>query len=214
MQQKQINQLKKIYKAKRQEILKRLDDFKKVWAKSDEEIFSELCFCILTPQSKAKVCDSIINNLKKNRLLFKGNVKKIRPFLKKARFYKNKSRYLVECRNFFKNNGRLCMKNRLVNKDILSTREWLVGNIKGIGYKEASHFLRNIGLGDNLAILDIHILRNLKKFGVIKELPKTLTKRLYLETEHKLKKFCQKVKIPPSHLDLLFWSTETGEIFK
>jgi len=60
------------------------------------------------------------------------------------------------------------------NKDM---REWLIRSIRGIGYKEASHFLRNIGLGENLAILDRHILKNLKFFGVIEEIPASLPKK-------------------------------------
>jgi N-glycosylase/DNA lyase len=211
---KNIIQLKDFYKTRRQEILKRLEDFKRVWDKNDKKIFSELCFCILTPQSKAEVCNKIINNLKRNNLLFKGGIDNIRPFLKKARFYRNKSRYIIEARRFFNNNGKIGIKKRLDISNIIATRDWLVKNIKGIGYKEASHFLRNIGFGENLAILDVHILKNLRKFGVIKETPKTITKKRYLDIENKLKKFSDKTKIPMAHLDLLFWSMETGKIFK
>ena len=87
-------------------------------------------------------------------------------------------------------------------------------NVNGLGYKETSHFLRNIGLGKNFAILDRHILKNLKRYGVIKSIPKTLTRKKYLEIERKMKKFSEKIKIPLAELDLLFWSEETGEIFK
>ncbi|GAJ17855.1 unnamed protein product, partial [marine sediment metagenome] len=31
------------------------------------------------------------------------------------------------------------------NIDEIKLREWVVKNFKGLGYKEASHFLRNIG---------------------------------------------------------------------
>ena len=207
-------QLKKLYKERRLEILNRLQDFKKIWNKNDNEIFSELCFCILTPQSKAQTCDNIIYTLKNNRLLFIGNIGQIRPYLRRARFYKNKSRYIIEARRFFLNNGNIKIKNKLDMKDIKKTRDWLVKNVKGIGYKEASHFLRNIGFGDNLAILDIHILKNLKRLGIISKLPNTLTKKKYLEIENKLEEFSNKIKIPISYLDLLFWSIGTGKIFK
>jgi len=207
-------QLKKFYKIKRQEILKRSENFKKIWDKNDRKIFSELCFCVLTPQSKAEACNEIINKLVKEKLLFKGSVNNIMPYLKKARFYRNKSRYIIEARNLFENNGKIKIKDKLNIRNILATRDWLVENVKGIGYKEASHFLRNIGFGENLAILDVHILENLKKFGIIKELPKFITKKLYLDIENKLKKFSYRVKIPMMHLDLLFWSMETGKIFK
>lgn len=87
-------------------------------------------------------------------------------------------------------------------------------NVKGMGYKEASHFLRNIGFADDLAILDRHILKNLKIFGIIEEIPKSLSKKKYLEIEEKMRNLANEVNIPLSHLDLLFWSKETGEIFK
>ena len=83
-----------------------------------------------------------------------------------------------------------------------------------MGYKEASHFLRNIGFADDLAILDRHILKNLKIFGIIDEIPKSLSKKKYIEIEEKMRNLANEVNIPLSHLDLLFWSKETGEIFK
>ena len=98
--------------------------------------------------------------------------------------------------------------------DAAAAREWLVENVKGLGYKEASHFLRNIGLGENLAILDRHILKNLALLGVIKEVPTSLTKRIYLEIERKMIAFSKEANIPMGHLDLLLWYKEAGEVFK
>ena len=98
--------------------------------------------------------------------------------------------------------------------DVYSAREWLVQNVKGIGYKEASHFLRNIGFGEELAILDRHILKNLKFFGAIEEIPRSLPRKKYFEIEKKMKKLAEKVKISMSHLDLVLWYKETGEVFK
>ncbi|MEK9139334.1 MAG: DNA lyase, partial [Bacteroidota bacterium] len=92
-------------------------------------------------------------------------------------------------------------------------RAWLVKNVKGLGWKEASHFLRNIG-HHNLAILDRHILKNLKRHNVIRTLPKTLTAKRYLTIEKKFLAFSQHLGISMDELDLLFWSRETGEILK
>lgn len=209
-----MKQLKELYKIKKTEISKRIEDFRNVWNQNDNRIFAELCFCISTPQSRAEVCNEIISKLEKSRLLFKGKVNEIMPYVRKARFYKNKSKYIVEARVFFQHNGRIKLKDKLDICNIETTRDWLVKNIKGIGYKEASHFLRNIGFGENIAILDVHILRNLKKFGVINNIPKSMTKKIYLDIENKLKKFSHRIKIPMAHLDLLFWSMGTGKIFK
>ncbi len=93
-------------------------------------------------------------------------------------------------------------------------RKWLTDNIKGIGYKEAGHFLRNVGIGKDLAILDRHILKNLKVYGAIKEIPEKLNVKTYLETEKQMQDFAKNLKIPMSHLDMLFWCKNTGGIFK
>lgn len=211
---KSVKYLNELYKTRKKAIIRRLNEFKHQWNKSDREIFSELCFCLLTPQSNAESCDRIIQKLKKTNLLYKGTCSQIQPHVKNARFYKHKSQYIIEARKMFSANGGIVIKNKLDTKNILKTRDWLVENVKGIGYKEASHFLRNIGFGDNLAILDIHILRGLKNYGALKSIPKSLTKKEYLRIEEKLRGFAKKIKIPLSHLDLLLWSAETNKIFK
>jgi N-glycosylase/DNA lyase len=71
-----------------------------------------------------------------------------------------------------------------------------------------------MGLGEKLAILDRHILRNLSQFGIIDEIPTSLGKAKYLQIEKKMLEFSRQVGIPMSHLDLLWWYKETGEIFK
>ena len=90
----------------------------------------------------------------------------------------------------------------------------MVKEVNGFGYKEASHFLRNIGFYEDVAILDRHILRNIVRFGIIKEIPKTINKKTYIEIEDKMKNYCKKHKINFAELDLIFWSNETGEVFK
>ncbi|MDP2974084.1 MAG: DNA lyase, partial [Candidatus Diapherotrites archaeon] len=95
-----------------------------------------------------------------------------------------------------------------------SARNRLAENVKGLGMKESSHFLRNIGLGEGLAILDRHIVRNLLRYGAIKEMPKNLGKKNYLLIEEKMRQFSKRIGIPLAELDLLFWSKETGKIFK
>jgi N-glycosylase/DNA lyase len=209
-----MNDLKEFYQERQKEIKNRLNDFRRNFEKDDKEIFSEMCFCILTPQANARKCDAIIKKLKSTGLLFKGPKESISPHLKGARFINNKAGYIVDARKIFKTNDAFCVKKYIDDKDVFKTREWLVENVKGFGYKEASHFLRNIGLGRHLAILDVHILKNLKKYGAINEIPKTLSKKEYLTVEKKMKEFADKAGIPFDELDLLFWCKETGFVFK
>jgi len=67
--------------------------------------------------------------------------------LKSVRFSDSKAKYIVEARDMFSNDGKLQLKSRISSfYNPFELREWLVENVKGLGYKEASHFLRNIGL--------------------------------------------------------------------
>jgi N-glycosylase/DNA lyase len=242
-----VNQIKEIYGSKKNEITSRLKEFKKLWRDgNDKEIFTELAFCILTPQSKAKSCWDAIVKLRSENILFRGDAEKIKEGLQCVRFKNKKAQYVVKARKlFFKqtcptvtqktmkiipphppllkggrgdcqvNKGRVCIKPALnMFDDVYECREWLVQNIKGIGYKEASHFLRNIGFGEKLAILDRHILRNLKEIEIIKVIPESISRAKYMQIEKKMKDFARQIGIPLSHLDLLLWYKETGEIFK
>ena len=208
--------LKQSYFDIRDEIKRRLNGFKKLWQTGgDDEIFAELVFCMLTPQSKAKVCWRAVENLIRKGLLIKGSESQIAHELVGVRFNRKKAEYIVEARKQFMVDGRLSIKARIAQLDNpFDAREWLVHNIRGIGYKEASHFLRNIGRGEELAILDRHILRSLKALDVIEEIPRTLSKSKYLKIEAKMRGFAEKIDIPMGELDLLLWYMGTGEIFK
>ncbi len=189
-------------------------DFKKLREAPQERIFEELCFCLLTAGAKAENCKKIILTLKENKLLFCGCRKELGPYLKYARFYDQKAQRLVEARKFFSQDKRFIVKEKVFCGDPMHVRGWLVKHVNGLGFKEASHFLRNIGLGQDFAILDRHILKRIKELGVITELPKTLTPKKYLEIEEKMRVFSKRVKIPLDHLDLLFFSVATKEPIK
>ncbi|MDR3071536.1 MAG: N-glycosylase/DNA lyase [Endomicrobium sp.] len=197
-------------------IVHRNKHFDYVWKKgTDEEIFAELVFCLFTPQSKATLCWSAVSDLAEKNMIFSSNASNIAKMINRVRFRNNKARYLVEAKKVFTVNNKIKIKEKLKSFECTNElRKWLVKNVKGIGYKEAGHFLRNIGIGKNLAILDRHILENLKLYGAIEEIPKTLNAKTYLETEKRMQNFSKTIEIPMSHLDMLFWSKNTGGIFK
>lgn len=201
MKHEKMVELKEYYKNNRLKIKSKLKEFK-----NNNNYFYELCFCLLTPQSSAKKCYEAISILKAKD--FFNKEVDIKPILKtKTRFYRNKSGYLLQLKKDF---------NRIqsnLSKDSFKSREFLVKNVKGLGYKESAHFLRNIGYR-NLAILDRHILKNLLNLGIITEIPKSLSRKNYLEIESKFKEFSRKIKISMDELDLLFWYMQTGEVFR
>lgn len=210
-----LEELRSRYESRKSEIKERLADFSRVMDEPDERVFAELAFCLCTPQSKATFCWRAVESLAKNGLLYAGSSEQIKPFLNAVRFNDHKSRYIVAARELFTDESGISIKSRLLSLGPpAEMRAWLVENVKGLGPKEASHFLRNVGFGRDLAILDSHILKNLVRYGVIDEFPKSLTHRKYYEIEGKMRDFASRAGIPFDELDLLLWSEETGMVFK
>ncbi|MDR0985266.1 MAG: N-glycosylase/DNA lyase [Endomicrobium sp.] len=209
-----INNLKDFWKKIKKMIIFRENHFTKIWEiGTDTDFFAELMFCLFTPQSKAILCWQTVINIMQNNLF--SDLQSIENYTKHIRFGHKKAKYLIAARDFFTVNNNLIIKSKLKTfKNIYTARSWIVKNIKGIGYKEASHFLRNIGMSNNFSILDRHILKNLLYFKVIDKIPKILNMKIYLDIETKMKNFATNIGIPISHLDMLFWCKNTGGIFK
>ncbi|MCS7234306.1 MAG: N-glycosylase/DNA lyase [Synergistetes bacterium] len=216
MKKIEIIELKHLHWKLFPEIEDKLNSFRKVWfEENDERLWEELVFCLLTPQSRAETCWKAVESLKSKELILNGNEKEILSELKGIRFKTKKAYYIIEARKSFNYSGKLKIKEILASCETpFKMREWLTKNVKGIGYKEASHFLRNIGLGDNLAILDRHILSFMLDMKLIERITLSLSKKKYLEIEEVLRNFSQKIDIPLVHLDFVLWYLKTGRIFK
>jgi len=186
----------------------RLREFKEIGNGSSDEIFEELCFCILTANFNAERSMKIQRRIGDEFLTISKSdlAKKLREL--GHRFPNTRARYIVDARKH-KNSLKDIVK--MFNDDN-ELREWLVKNVKGIGYKEASHFLRNIGY-TSFAIIDFHIIDVLTKHNIIKK-PKVLTKRKYLEIENLLREIAGKSNVNLAELDLYLWYMETGKILK
>ena len=206
--EKLLNGIEKLKTSNVKQIVdSRIMEFKRKGRGSDEEIFCELCFCIMTANFNAersiKIQDSVgagFCDLDENEL---------RKSLEKFghRFPNARAKYIAEARAH-----KECLMEVLKSLDQSELREWLVKNVKGIGYKEASHFLRNIGF-KNLAIIDFHIVDLLVRNKIV-EKPKTLTPKKYLEIEVLLREIARKANLNLAELDLYLWYMETGKILK
>lgn len=208
LEKKALLQLHKLHGERREAIRKRLKDFSRVLP---SQYFYELAYCILTPQSSAVNATKAVERLQANSFFEMPFDPEPILFQKDfyIRFHRTKARLLLRLREGFPD----ILDALSDSRPTIVLREWLVEHVYGFGYKEASHFLRNTGHRD-LAILDRHILKNLKRFGAICTIPKTLTRKRYLELENQFHRFANTVGIPLDELDLLFWSMETGEILK
>ena len=205
----ELEKMKRHYRSRKAAIRSRLLEFAAI---QPADYFYELVYCLLTPQSSAKHAEEVVSLL--YAAGFHDKDVNPEPFLRRkecyVRFHRTKSRHLLSMKDQFS----VIAQKLSESVSAAELREWLVKNVLGLGYKEASHFLRNIGRNDGLAILDRHILRNLERLGVIKSIPKSMSRKYYLDIEQRFSKFASDLGIALDELDLVFWSMETGEIRK
>ena len=187
---------------------RRLAEFASFKTKSNDEWFSELCFCILTANAKQKTGAAIQSQINAEgfKTLSQETLTNLIK-LNKHRFHNTKAKYITGARQFANN-----LKEKLLDQTEQVAREWLVTNINGIGMKEASHFLRNTG-SQNLAILDRHILNILSEHSLIIK-PKTLSIQKYKEIENVFTNLASTLRVTPAKLDLMLWYLQTGEVLK
>ena len=167
------------------------------------DLFSELCFCLMTAGFRADKCIEIQNeigsgfsDLSLDDLA--GEMKRLGH-----RFWPQRAERIFLAR------GVVDELDRVVAE---GDRDWLVANVKGLGMKEASHFLRNVGF-DDVAIIDFHIVDLLRREGLVGDFG-SLNRSKYLEIEELLRGLSREVGLSLGELDLYLWYIETGKILK
>jgi|SRR5437870_8088634 len=213
-----VETIRATHKARRREIRARLSEFREVWKTgSDARLWEELVYCILTAGASAQMGLRAIEALRP--LLNDGDRDEMTRSLVRARAHRYpnaRPAYVVVTRDYLQASFSMRLRDRLRGlRGAQERRDWLAREprIKGLGYKEASHFLRNVGFR-GYAILDKHILRCLNEVGVIDSPNPPTTRRRYLETEGRMLKFANDLQIDFDELDLVLWSMKTGEILK
>ena len=186
-----------------------------VETKEDYRIFEELAFCIFTANTSAEMGAKAVDAVR--NVLITGTAEDMTRRLEGIyRFNNVRPAHIIHTRNYLKNSLNFQLKNKIKSfKDKEELRNFFALNkdIKGLGMKEASHFLRNIGF-NGYAILDKHIINSLHEFGVIEKNEKPKNSKEYLEIEQKFIDFSKEIGIDMDELDLLLWSRKNGRILK
>ena len=211
-----IEDIRKTHKEKGEQIRQRLGEFESVWMNgTDARLWEEMVYCFFTGGCSARM--GLRSVLAVRGLLESGEQPELARALTGVHRYPNaRSRYIVASRDFLREHCGMKLRNKLESFDCrFERRDWLVREkgIKGLGYKEASHFLRNIGFG-GYAILDKHVLRCLHELKIIDDPKPPNTRSKYLTVEEKLKQLAEDARIDFDELDLVLWSMKTGEILK
>ncbi len=211
-----IEKIKTAYSERGAEIRARIKEFEAVWETgTDERLWEEMVFCFFTGGCSAKMGLRSAEAVKP--ILMSGNHAELADALRGKHRYPNaRAGYIVASREFLQNHCEMRLRRKLQSFDNhLERRDWLVKEkgIKGLGYKEASHFLRNIGF-KGYAILDKHVLRSLAELKIIDDPKPPSTRLKYLTIEEQMRNLAGLTEIDFDELDLVLWSLKTGEILK
>jgi N-glycosylase/DNA lyase len=211
-----IEKVRSTHAERRNDIRRRLSEFDEIWKKgSDADLWEEMVYCFFTGGCSAKMGMRSVEAVRP--LLREGTQPELAEALTGVHRYPNaRSRYVIESRDFLHRDCGMALRERLEGfADPLERRDWLVREkgIKGLGYKEASHFLRNIGLR-GYAILDKHVLNCLAELEIIDDPKPPNTRSKYLSVEERLREFTAAIGIDFDEMDLVLWSMKTGEILK
>jgi N-glycosylase/DNA lyase len=211
-----VEKIRAAHRARRSEIRARLAEFEAVWRDAtDARLWEEMVFCIFTAGASARMGLGSVEAVR--HLLARGSHEELAAALQRKHRYPNsRSGYICVTREYLEGDCGMRLRERLESfADPLERRDWLARSrgVKGLGYKESSHFLRNVGLR-GYAILDKHILRCLAEVGVIESPQPPSTRTRYLATEERLRRFARDLRIDFDELDLVLWSMKTGEILK
>lgn len=217
MNQGLIDELQQSYGEKRAAIRARMAEFAAIKQSGDDaRLFEELCYCIFTAGASARMGLNSIARIRRH--LLTGGQRRLENLLVGThRFPRARSGYIIHTRTFLQRECGLRLSEKLdsFGQDAEARRDFFARNsgIKGIGYKESSHYLRNIGYC-GYAILDKHILNTLHEVGLIDSPKPPTTKKKYLAVEQQMRNFAAELRINFDELDLLLWSNKTGEILK
>ncbi len=210
------------YEEKKEEIDSRLEEFRSLRDAEDRRLFKELIFVLLTSQTSAEKAWEAAEKLDELQLLERGDKQEIEEVLAQyeIQYERNKASYIVENRKKLSQptlqdpTKSFKIKNKINEEDLEKTRKWFADNIKGISWKGASHFLRNIGYGDSFAIASTYISKSLYSLGKKENTEPPKNREEYLEDERLMQEISKETGIDIQALDLVLWSMETGEVFK
>lgn len=128
------------------------------------------------------------------------------PHRGRYRFFRARTLQLTRAREAL---AQVSLVARLGNNEIpRRLRQSLVADISGLGPKQASMFLRNIGMSYDLAILDTHVLRFMDMQDLMPmDQARIGTMSGYEKAERVVVNYADTLGYPAGYLDWAIWAT-------
>jgi len=208
--------------------------FRKRWNEmSEDELWGELCLCILSSNVPYELALSAFEHLHSNQFLKPERIiecldpaqniaielsrqiyspKRKDGSFRKYRFPNIRATNIVKAAEtlYKEGPGLSCILRNCTSEH--EARDLLVRKIHGIGLKEASHFLRDIGYSNSLAIIDSHVIAFLTEVGAIPvNEANAVTPSLYVRLEGILQNLCADLGVNLSIFDMAIWQYMRGK---
>jgi N-glycosylase/DNA lyase len=194
---------------------------------TEEELWQTLCLCILSSNVHYESAQSALSHLVDNGYLGINWIMETpnsenliaeelsKPLYlpvrldgsgRRYRFPNVRARNIVQAARVLFSEKLLISKLLAIHDSERTVRDILVAKIPGIGLKEASHFLRDIGYSNNLAIVDSHVISFLAEINAISRAEvKMMNRSTYFELENILQKLCKEHNVSLSAFDMAVW---------
>ena len=89
--------------------------------------------------------------------------------------------------------------------DAFAARRFLSSSVRGLGPKQASLFLRNVGASDDIAVIDRHVLRYMYWVGLVDSVAPPSSLSGYERLEDLLRRQASVVGLPLGLFDIAVW---------
>lgn len=210
------------YEDNREVIDSRLEEFEDLKESTDYRKFQELVFVILTSRSEAEKSWEAAGDLDSSNLLMEGDREEIAEFIAShgVQYELQKAGYIVQNRQKLSQptlqnpTMELKLNDRIDYSQPEKTRKWFAENLSGVGWKGASHFLRNVGFTDDFVIVSGHIMKKLNGMGVVDQVEPPQGEEGYMEVESAFRTLAEELDLNMTELDLTLWCMETGSVFR
>jgi N-glycosylase/DNA lyase len=180
---------------------------------NNEDIWRRLLFCILSSQVNTRAAVSATDSILNEVPFFQEQIGVSQVYAKakgilsredvKYRFPDHRSRNIAHSWFTFAQ-----VENNLYDylesfDSEVAAREWVTGLFPGLGFKQASMFLRDIGYSIRLCIIDTHILWYCSCLGHHSKQP--LTPKRYMAIEDFILSQSDRFGVSPNIFDAAVW---------
>ncbi len=197
---------------------------------SEGRLWKELCLCILSSRTRFELALAAVSSLERAGLLRRlrehpGEVpysvleEALGPHpqrqgasTRSIPFWRTRAHQLVDASNRLYAAGHRGLKTRLHETgDAGDLRMQLMADVPGLGMKQASHFLQNVGFSDEFAVIDVHILSFLREeLMAVESEAEDLDESLYLELEQRIQRLAAANGLAVGLLDRIVWAMRSG----